>query len=158
MSGSGYRLTANQFKNMHGLATSGGTDNAYLYDSTGNDTYRADGAQGRMFYESGLFARARYFDNYFTYSTAGGHDIAILNGTAGRETFYGSPTVSRLYGPGYYHRVVQYDEVEAYSNGGADTANLSDSTGNDYLEAADTWARLSCVDIPYSIWSTDSTP
>ncbi len=151
MLGPDYSVTAHQFPYAHGLATSGGTDSAYLYDSPGDDTYRADGTQGRMFYESGVFARARYFDNCFTYSTAGGYDRAILNGTAGRDTYYGTPTISRLYGAGYYHRVVQYDDVEVYSGGGIDKADLTDSAGNDYLEAADTWARLSCADIPYSI-------
>ncbi len=151
MSGAGYSLTANQFRRMHGLALSGGSDSAYLYDSLRNDTYRADGAQGRMFYGNGVFGRARYFDSYFTYSTAGGHDKAIVNGTEGRDIYYGTPTVSRLYGSSYYHRVVQYDEVEAYGKGGVDAANLTDSTSDDYLEAAGTWAKLSCTQIRYSI-------
>ncbi len=143
MTGAGYSLIANRFRIVHGLALRGGIDNAYLYDSPGNDIYRGDGAQGRMFYASGAFARARYFDNYFTYSLAGGHDVAILNGTARSDIFYGMPTVSRLYGRGYYHRVVQYDEVSAYGNGGDDSANLTDSSHDDYLTASGTTAQLS---------------
>ncbi len=46
---------------------------------------------------------------------------------------------------------MQYDEVEAFGQGNVDTANLTDSTRDDYLEAADTWAKLSISDIPYSV-------
>ncbi len=150
MLGTGYSLTANNFQNAHGLATAGGTDNAYMYDSAGDDIYRADGAQGRMFGPD-FFIRARYFDNYFTYSLAGGHDVAIIKGTAGKDTFYATPTLTRLYGSGYYHRVVQYDDVSMYGLGGVNTADLSDSAGDDYLEASGTSVKLTGIDIPYSL-------
>ncbi len=56
MSGDGYSLNADHFKNVNRLATAGGSDSAYLYDSVVDDTYRADGAEGRKFYGNGSFA------------------------------------------------------------------------------------------------------
>jgi Ca2+-binding RTX toxin-like protein len=92
------------------------------------------------------------WENVYGFATAGAGttDKAYLTGTAAADTLigYGMPRASnsgRLYmqptggGTAYFFETWRFDEVYADMAGGADSATLLDSTGNDtaFLKATD---------------------
>jgi subtilisin-like proprotein convertase family protein len=124
----------------------GGTDNAYMYDSSGDDILVAGETQATLDYDSlvtpGVDITAMGFNRVDTYGHNGGSDTATLTGSSGVDTFIGLPAYSYVTGNGgtFVNYVKGFGDVTANVSvgGGADTATLYDSSGNDTLDAGAT--------------------
>ncbi len=137
-----YTVTVEEFEELHVYAKNGGTDTATLYDSEGDDKFKAEpAAQYAKMYGSAMYNRVKFFDSVIACST-GGTDLARLFGTTGDDTFEGQKDTSRLYGSGYDVQVSGFAETVAYASEGTDTASLADSELKDELHAKQTKAQL----------------
>ena len=142
-----YSNTVNLYPYVHGYGSDG--DTAILDGSaTGQDWYVGTPQDGRL---SGLrddgasfFNRAKGFDAV-TVNSFGGSDVAQLYDSPSDDEFIGTPTYSRLSGPGYEHEVKLFDYVHTYGSddGEDDTAILDGSaTGQDWFVGTPQDARL----------------
>jgi hypothetical protein len=132
------------------VASAGGNDTAYLYDSTGNDTF-----YGHQTYSylsgAGFFNYVNAFDKVYAYATAGGtNDIAYLYDSTGNDTLTSTPTYTLLTGAGFYNYASSFNKVYAYATlgnagGVGDQANLYDSAGTDTFYGRSNYGRLSGV-------------
>ncbi len=148
LSGQGFNNEAVGFSNVHTYATAGGFDTAKLFDSAADDVFYADPMQACLFNSGAYFNRAKHFEAVHAYAVAGGHDVAQLFGSAENDVFYADPVQSALYRPGhFYNRAKHFEEVYGDGLGGDDQAELHDSALNDLLEADDSWAKLSNLDL-----------
>ena len=142
------------FANIYGYSTNGGTDEAVLFGSSGNDSsalqpqiQRANIAKGG----GGFFAYAQGFPKVTVYAGAGTSDIAYLQGTTLDDTFTGTAGMAQMTGTipatgkAYVYTAKdntltgdRWDYVYAQANaspGGVDKAYLNGTTGNDMLIA-----------------------
>jgi hypothetical protein len=128
----------------------GGTDNAYMYDSSGDDILIAGETQATLDYDStvspGVDVTVVGFDRVDTYGENGGDDVATLTGSSGNDTFTGLSTYAYVNGNGgaFYNYVKNFDHVTANVavGGGTDSATLYDSPGDDTLNAGEAQAVL----------------
>jgi hypothetical protein len=120
-----------------------GSDYAFLYDSTGDDTLVA--TVGRVaVVGDGFRQEVHGFERVYAYATRGGHDIAELYDSSGNDTLWATDYGASISGRGFYHYVQQFDRVYAYATqGGTDVARLYDSPGNDTFFADTVSASLS---------------
>ncbi len=155
--GTGFYNYAENFDKIFAYATAGDAggvgDRAYMYDSTGNDTFT-----GRPTFSvlagTGFYNYAGSFDKVYAYANAGDaggvRDRAYLFDSVGNDTFTGRPTYSTLAGTGYYNYAGSFDKVYGYATAGdaggvGDRANLYDSAGNDTFIGRPTYGILSGV-------------
>ena len=140
--GTGFFNYAWGFDYVEASATSGGAtslDQAWLFDSPGDDTFRADPTAARM--DRGTTgtddAVAIGFDVTRAYASGGAdHDEAYLTGSAGDDRFASYETYSYLKdaaGTAFCNVLRQFDYVEASAAGQTtvDRAYLYDSRGGD---------------------------
>ena len=152
MYGSGYSNSAAGFGTNDGYAINGGSDTAYFYDSTGNDTYYAyadynnTGKPSSGMYGSyGTFGAysdaANGFATTVASATNGGSDTAYLYGSPGNDTYYayadygtsGAPSCG-MYGSfgtfGAYSDSTSGfgTNIGTATSGGSNTAYFLDST------------------------------
>ena len=119
----------------------GGTDKAFLYDSTANDLLTADPTSVTLDYDSvfspGVDVTANGFDETYTYSQYGGFDTAVLNGSAGVDRLTAQVAISYLKANdnSYYNYVTGFNAVNANAVGAGDIAFMYGSNGNDVLNA-----------------------
>jgi probable HAF family extracellular repeat protein len=142
----GYSVKATGFRFTHAFATGGGTDKAWLYDSSGDDTfagyptyaYLSNSTAGQRFYN-----RANYFDQVVASST-GGSDIARFFDSAFKDvfTFRAAPNDATMSGSGYANEALNFRYVYANATTGDDEANLFDSEANDTFTGTPTYAQL----------------
>ncbi len=146
------------FEEVHGFTPAGGHDVSLLFDSAGDDTFRARPAEGAMYGSTGggvlgdreYFNRVKQSDEIRADASGGGNDEATLFDSPGDDTFLGSPVESAMYGAGYYNEARYFEQVYAdASTGGNDQARLFDSNQVDLFEAATDWARLSNVSLNF---------
>ena len=130
-------------------ATLGGSDAAYLFDSAGNDTFRAGPSMAKMVYQSTKTGKASGFDYVTAVGAYGGTDAAYLYGSSGGDAYYGYANTHTLFGTGYSNQVQGFDATEAdvtmnapvlgddfgAASGGADYAWLFDSVYDDMYHA-----------------------
>jgi uncharacterized delta-60 repeat protein len=127
----------------------GGTDKAFLYDSTTDDLLTADPTSVTLDYDPvaspGVNVTAAYFNETYTYSQYGGVDTAVLNGSANADRFTAQVASSYLKAndDSYYNYVTGFDVVNANAIGAGDIAFLYDSDGNDILNANSSSAAFS---------------
>ena len=140
LSGEGFEHTLWGFSDLQATATEG-YDVVMIYDSPGDDRLVAYPTNA-TFSGDGFELKFDYFNGLHAYGTAGGHDVAELYDSAADDTFVADAKHSALFAPGYYNRAKYFEEVIAHATTGNDQAWLFDSAGNDLLEAADDWARL----------------
>ncbi len=138
--GEGFEHTLWGFSNLQATASEG-YDVAMIYDSPGDDRLVAHPTSA-TFSGDGFELKFDYFNGLHAYGTSGGHDVAELFDSAADDTFVADAKQSALFAPGYYNRAKYFEEVIAHATTGNDQAWLFDSVGNDLLEAADDWARL----------------
>ena len=81
-------------------AVLGGSDAAYLFDSSGADTFRAGPDMAKMFYESTKTGEASGFDYVTAVGVYGGTDAAYLYGSSGGDAYYGYADHQTLFGTG----------------------------------------------------------
>jgi hypothetical protein len=147
MIGTDFYYNARGFEYLHGYALQGGTDEAHLFDSSGNDTFLTNPTMqfGKLYDEGRTYqTRAKFFDFVHAYATEGGNDTAVLFGSAQDDVFVGRSDYSRMIGPTFNYRAKLFENV--YGNavaGGNDQAFLYDSQGDDLLEASGRKAKMS---------------
>ena len=101
MQGDGYFHRAKGFHYAHGYSTSS-TDEAYLYDSAGDDDFKAyfDDTKDVRFSKmsgSGYYHRAKNFPTVYAVANRGGEDRARLLASQNHvEEFVGTPSESKL--------------------------------------------------------------
>lgn len=144
------------FGTVNAISTSG-TDYAYLYDSSGADTYTSDSTGAKMT-GNGYAVHDARFKASFGFFVFGGTDTANVgpNATttnyvfgnsastanffdgAGNDIFFAVPAFgySIMLGGNYYNEVANFGTVFANSeNGGNDQAVFYDTPGNDTFDA-----------------------
>jgi hypothetical protein len=141
-----YSNKATGFRYAHASASGGGTDKAWLYDSSGNDTFDAyptyavlsNSTPGQAFY-----TRANYFDQVIA-ASSGGADIARFFDSALKDvfTFRAATKDAVMTGSGYLNQALNFRYVLAYATTGDDEANLYDSSGDDKFYGSGNIARL----------------
>ncbi len=126
-----------------GVTFKGGLgDRAFVYDTAGDDVYKAT-PTFRELSGQGYLATVAGVERVYVYGTAGGNDTAVLSDSAGDDTFKATPGDARLYGDNYYNYVRGFDRYEAVAgSGGVDRAYLYDSAGNDTLVSDPSVSRL----------------
>jgi hypothetical protein len=151
--GENFYNRADFFEYVKAYGKMGGDDVANLHDSPGNDTFVAGPQYGKM-YGDGFYIRADFFRWVTGYGNNGGEDVAELFDSAGDDNLVVTPIYGKLYGDAFYNRAYAFETVNARASaGGYDVANLFDSALSDLLEADDTWARLSNVQLDFSYWT-----
>jgi len=105
-----------------------GDDEAHLYDSTGDDAYRANCGSAHLVTETAYRVEADGFESTYGYATGGGTDTAKLFDTQYDDVFDADPAEAVLYRTGLFHSEVEgFDLVHAYHTTGNDEANLTGS-------------------------------
>jgi len=120
----------------------GGADVARLYDSSGDDTFVANPTYGQLS-GAGFSNRAESFRFVTASGGTGGPDTATFHGSPGNETITATREHTRMDGATASVDARAFDKVFLFAGGGEDKATLQDSDGDDHLEAADDWAKLS---------------
>jgi hypothetical protein len=137
-----FTVTVEEFEELHVYARNGGYDSAKLYDSDGDDKFKAEPkAQYAKMYGGAMYNRVKFFDAV-TACSSSGSDLARIFGTTGNDTFEGQKDRSRLHGAGYDIRVNGFAEVLAFASQGTDTASFVDSDLKDEFHAKPTKAQL----------------
>ncbi|MCR4412221.1 MAG: S1 family peptidase [Thermoguttaceae bacterium] len=152
MVGTGYSLRANAFRNVQAVST-GGNDVAQIFDGAGDDTFTATttsavltGSEAGMAYSR----TATGFRRVYAIASSGGHDTAVLEGTAASgETLVAYPTHAILSGAGFFRRADGFENIEAYSGGGNDSARFYGSDFDDAFVAEPGLAVMSSALVPY---------
>jgi hypothetical protein len=150
---------------VHAYATAGsgsgngGADEAWLYDSSGDDTFIGTPDSSRMFGDGKLmgngnlvdekfFYRAKSFETVHAYARPGGRDVAVLLDSDGDDTLSSTKKRSELTGQdsqGRDFRILtkSFYAVSAYAlAGGDDTADLWGSVHDDQFQASPDQARI----------------
>lgn len=141
LSGDGFVLEAFDFMYNYGYATAsdGGTDVAYMEDTSGSDKFKFDWPKpGQFFgkmYGGGLYYnRAKNFEQIVATMTDGKNRVRLFD-SEGDETLYGQKSQSRFTGSGFDVTVSGYDTLAAYASTGLDIAYLEDSEDDDTTRA-----------------------
>ncbi|MDD4266796.1 MAG: Ig-like domain-containing protein [Thermoguttaceae bacterium] len=136
LSGAGFSVTTRATEVNHGYGM-GGNDEATLYDTAGNDKFKAKPAENyAKMYNGSYMNRAKFFSTVVGIFDEGNDDYARIWDSAGDDVLNASPTEARLVGESIDIRVLAANRLLAYSTaGGNDTANLYDSPGNDVMRA-----------------------
>ena len=131
--GSDYRIEAWWFRNITGYARAGGTDKAFLWGTSGDDTFVGDPTANSYMAGSDYRIEPWWFKSVTGYARAGGTDKAFLRGTSGDDTFVGDPTAnSYMAGADYRLEPWWFKSVTGYARaGGTDKAFLWGTSGND---------------------------
>ena len=148
----GYPESASGFSTNLGYATSDGSDNAYFYDSPGNDTFYAYGDYNSGKTSAGMFGsfgggyanEATGFAMNVGISTEGGSDTAYFYDSPGNDTFYSyanynssgktSAGMYGSYGGAYANSASGFAvNIGNSTEGGNDTAYLFGLSGKNAL-------------------------
>jgi Ca2+-binding RTX toxin-like protein len=111
-------------------ATAGPGDTALLYGTSGDERYTGTATQGSLTVPSGSTFTAVSFEQIHSVAKGGRNNTAELLGTPEKERFRGTRVYGRLAGSGWMHRLVRYNEVNAYG-GGPDVAEMFDTRFTD---------------------------
>lgn len=134
--GAGFTVTADSVETIHVLG--GVSDQAILYDSSGNDYFDAGPTSGLM-RGDGFYHHVERFGAVSAYASSGGFDVARLYDSPGNDYFDAGPTSGVLRGRDFYLAAGSFDELHASASaGGYDRARLYDSGGNDWFDAGPT--------------------
>lgn len=151
--GSGITVNADSFEIID-VATGGGQDTGFLWDSVGSDTYTASPTQATLA-GPGFSNTVVGFRRAYAYSYAGGFDTASLSDSAGVDNFVGEEARSWLTGTSYYNSASRFDRVEAFSTSPYDLAMFWDSAGDDTFTLEPGEASLSGAgfnNIAHNFW------
>ena len=132
----------------------GRKDEAYLYDSTGNDLFHATPTYGKLYRTNGYLSQAKMFDMIYAEASNGGTDQAFLyDSTRDGDVYDGRATSAKLSGAGYANSARYFDAVYGYSTGGRDSALLVGSIGNDTFTGRPDYSVLKGSTIPTTSYS-----
>lgn len=125
MSGPGYASTSEATGQIYAYATAGGNDEARLYDSSGDDTFLADGKVNGVRLQGG------------------GIDTATMVDSGGDDTFTFDHPGGRFQGLGFDAYAENFEQYFVYaSRGGYDRSHLIDTDGDDTLVGRENWYEL----------------
>jgi len=138
--GPGFYNRAVSFEEVNGIANTGGDDEARFYDSPSNDTFEFDAATktGTMYDSQSYTNRAVGFPKVFAFGDQGGAtDNVIFYDSPGDDEFIAMPSYAWMHGDGFSAETFAFPKISGHSDaGGMDIARLSDSSGDDLLEAS----------------------
>jgi hypothetical protein len=152
MTGGNFTNTALNFKTVSGQAVfvNGGTDTAFLFDSSGNDVFVSRQLVSFLRVPGGYFYEAQRFETVSGRAVNGGFDQAFLFVNPGDDTFTGTATSGVMApntlsgGPGEHREALDFEIVAGISSaGGNDLAVLFDTPGQDVLSITPTVANFS---------------
>ena len=137
-----FTVNVSGFEELHAYARYGGYDKATLYDSEGDDKFKAEADESyAKMYGGAMYNRVKFFDVVEAYST-GGDDLARVFDTTGDDTFEGQKDASSLSSEDYEIKMFGFTQVLAYASEGTDTVTLVDSEMKDELHAKPAKAEL----------------
>jgi len=152
MFGLGFYNRAKGFDDVQ-ASGSDSTDVAQLYDSSGADVVEAYADRTTMTRSDRTVVRADDFRWLFAFASDDGetdtarlYDTTADLGTSYATWFKGFNHLSKMYGPTFYNRVDDFDEVIASAVGSDDATKLFDSSGPNALEAYADQATMSYPD------------
>lgn len=130
-----FSVSVGEFEAMHVYARNGGNDTASLYDSEGDDKFKAEPAEGyAKMYGGGMYNRVKFFETVTAVSNSGS-DLARFFDTEGDDLFEGQKDASRLSGEGFDVQATGFSRVIAYASTGNDQATFVDSELKDEFHA-----------------------
>ncbi len=132
-----FAVLANNFEKVVGRST-GGTDDVQLTGSTGSETFYGLSTHSVMVRPNGGLATMIGFAETTVLPGSGGEDLVVFVGSTGADRFTGDFTAVIFSGSGFEYNVSGFDRYYAFGNGGNDTADLDDSSGNDTFYAIST--------------------
>lgn len=142
-----YTVTATDVTAMHGYASAGGNDRAYLYGNERTNkvkTFDNDTNLVRL-YLGGVYHRAKFFDSV-EIDGLGGVDTAILYGTPSDDLFTATKdegSFTSPHGGGIDYSYKGFELVTARGGSGRDRAELSDSELADVIRLRPSKAWMS---------------
>ena len=139
--GGGFHNRAKFFDVVHAYSTEGGKDLAVFDDSAGDDTFDFTPTESKQ-EGDGYSILAEDFERVVVRASTG-FDVARITTSTKHNALRARAHKVVFYGGGLDLVARRFDEVYAESPGGTDLANIHDTLGDDHLEAADDWARLS---------------
>jgi subtilisin family serine protease len=129
--GPGYSVSASNVERTQVIG--GASDQAFFYDSTGNDTFEASPSWARMTGAS-YQNLTQGFGSVVAVAQSGGYDVATLRDSAGADQLDANPASAWLRGSGYGIRADGFDDVTVLATaGGSDIARLLGTQGRDIL-------------------------
>jgi hypothetical protein len=134
LSGPGYSNRVNAFNHVLAYAGAGGSDDAQLFDSAGDDLFIAHptwaslaGPNNQFSYQAHGFGTVTAFS-----SVAIIGDSAQMFDSAGNDVVSGNLNSIQFTGAGFSNRTENFKSVQIIASaGGSDSLNLADSIGND---------------------------
>lgn len=126
-----YTVTATDVTVMHGYASAGGNDRAYLYGNEKTNKVKTFDNETNLvrLYLGGVYHRAKFFDSV-EIDGRGGVDTAILYGTPSDDLFTATKdegSFTSPHGGGIDYSYKGFELVTARGGSGRDRAELSDS-------------------------------
>ena len=133
MTGTSFTNYAFDFPEI-GASASGSGDVAYLYGSTGDDTFGVDTTGATMNRSTASANSTVGFEKVYGFAVAGGVDTASMGGSTGADLFFGfqAYSIMRDSSSSFYYYAGGFSEVQAVGGIG-DIAYLYDSDGDDYF-------------------------
>ena len=141
----------------------GGLDEAYMYDSPGDDTFISRMGYGKL---SGDEFTIETFDFMYNYGYAttrdGGTDVAYMEDTSAADKFkfdWPNPGqfFGKMYGGGiYYNRAKYFEQIVATMTDGKDRVRLFDSDGDETFYGQKSASRLVGAGFDVSVSGYDS--
>lgn len=151
--GTGITVDADSFESIE-VASGGGQDRAFLWDSVGNDTYTASPTSATL-EGTGYSNTVIGFRRAYAYSYAGGFDTVEFTDSAGVDNFVGEEARSWMTSSTFYNSASRFDRVEAFSTSPFDLAMMWDSAGNDVFTVEPDMASMTGTgfeNIAHNFW------
>jgi hypothetical protein len=138
--GSTYSNQASGFAFVSAFAGSGGTDKAYLADSTGDDLFI--GTPTYSYLQAGASLVIASGFGWVGANSSGGYDLALLFDSGGDDVFAGRPTYSYLAGANFVNQATGFAQVRGIASTGNDVAYLFDGPGDNLFRVTPAYSFL----------------
>ena len=160
--GDGFQVTVNNVVEItaHG---GGGADEAYLYDSAGDDEFVVRKGYGKLSGEGFVLETFDFMYNYgYATTREGGNDVARMGDAPENDKFkFDWPKegqfFGKMYGGGvYYNRAKNFEQIEAVMTEGKNTVRLFDSEGDDTFDGQKDESRFTGTGFDVTVSGYDS--
>lgn len=150
LTGTGFNNRANSFNRVYAYSYASGVDEAHFYDSSADDFFVGKDVRSTIQNPDVTFyGSATRFEKVYAYAVNGGTDRADMYGNANSDTLISGVDQTTMFASDYFYQVNNFETNNAWAGaGGTDTANFTDSTGNDWF-----------LDIPtssYVVWENNN--
>jgi len=147
LSGANYSNAVVGFERVVAYSVAGGADEALFYDGNGIDKFIANSAANVSYmYGTGYYNIADGFGSTYAYSSGNPFDRAYFLDTVGSEEYFASGADDYAYmeGADFHHEARGYNFTYGFSSEGADDrVTFHGSSGNDFLDARQSYFTLS---------------